>query len=215
MNFYLYLFLCYITHPFRMLMPKYRHEHFAIRLLFWNEYKCLFVTSQAEYESGHYSSALYNNAKNCFGMAKTDHSKYQNKDDFYQSAKTTEPHFAYYKNSYYSVYDYYDCIRNRVPKYGQALNKVPSESLSHEEKNYTAYLQDTANAYHAAGYFTAAASVYGSGLISIAETFTNTVWRYVLNWTFCICMPLLVYILVLSSKASEYRKKLQKAFTIG
>ncbi len=181
MPYFLYILICKVTAPFRWLLPSFRNEWFAIRLLFRNDYKVLFITTQSQHETGNYTSAIYLENHNLFGMKKSLKGEYQIGEN--------RGH-ATYKDVYQSVYDYYHLVTNshRKPNYGKALNDVPADKFSKESEISSTYLGYVLSQYKSLGYFTGSYSVYESAIEFFAKTYSNTSIKFGIN----ICLALVV-----------------------
>ena len=194
MNYYVYLFSCWITHPFRWVMPGYRHEYFAIRLLFWNSYKSSYVTAQAMHETGNFTSPIFKENNNLFGIKKSREGKYQ--------TGVNRGH-ATYKNVYQSIYDYYDLTKNRITAYGKALNDVPEETFKKGSAVAEQYNDYVTAKFYSLGYFTGDVVGYTNAVNNFSVRHKNNRLLYSLNWLLLCVLPASLYYLFSSVKAKQ------------
>jgi len=142
MNYYLYLAICWLTHPFRYIMWGYGRKNvstlgtnslefftqffnltlgqrkvanfrFASKLLFWNDTARSYVENQSRKETG-WDSEKFKQHNVLFNMTVSRSKKYQSGSTWLGSNEDNGGKYAFatYSSVYKSLYDYYDWMRN-------------------------------------------------------------------------------------------------------
>ena len=207
LKYYLYLAVCYITHPFRWLMPKYTNFEFAIRYLFKNDFTRAWVYCQSAFETGSFTSNLCVNYKNYFGIGKSKLQQYQSSSTPYLGSNPLAPsNFAAYRSVYQSVYYYFDWCSNpsrrvnSLPSIQQGLNdvmlagtstsKVPDLPYEIDSIQGLAIIKQYFNAcgfaFKTASFFGEGVVPYTNGCISKTSEYTPSNWRYYVNYLYTL-----------------------------
>jgi len=198
MGYYKYRIILFLTKPVRWLFSalatagipwfgiaglkflglEYDNTHYAIRLLFSNNYKFNFVFAQALLESGRFGSTLAKKYNNIFAMGYVKSSPYQDGSyiiyDLNGLPKKGEPVFATYKNKYRAIYDYYHCVYVRKKAYGEALDKAPDSPFEVNNKANPAYISYVSGIYKANGYFLSDAGIYARNIWKLEQDAFST-----------------------------------------
>jgi len=163
---------------------------FSIKLLFWNDYKCMAVMAQSAHESDFWESKLFREANNCFGMGISKTSKMV--DGSYKSSVFTEPIFAAYDNVYRSVYDYYDYAYRRVESVGKAINNYPNLNYETENQSNLNYLGVFVGTLKGHGYFTAPLASYLKAVFNCQQELEPPTFKFFVNILYTIGLPVVI-----------------------
>jgi hypothetical protein len=187
-RYYLYLFVCWFTKPFRLLIPKHKDQYFAVWLLFRNRYKVNLLTAMMRHETGDFKSAIYTENKNCFGMKKSKAAEYQ--DGVNRS-------HAQYKTVYQSVFDFYDLTKNRIKGYGKAINDTQGlEPFKMDSLAAETYRDYVLAQFKSLGYFEDSLANYTNGVNHFAKRDENPLWRFILCLALGTVVPTSLIILL-------------------
>lgn len=197
--YYLVSLLYWITWPVRQLMfwwPE-RNLNFAIWITFRSVAKTRYLMAQAKHETENFTSNLYQNHKNAFGMGYSSWAKGMGLSPYY-SPLTGEPtDRGSYKSLIQSVYDAYHRAYKRYPQTGFALDQT-QEGLDYPDS----YVNRVSTALKNSGYYTAPLISYNSAVR--ANYVSNKA-----NWVWCLVNIfgtgfLLVYVFNAIRRYSRY-----------
>ncbi len=176
MNYYLYIFICCITHPFRWLMPFWKASNFSFSLwvLYRNPYKVAFCYNMSANETANFTSTLYKKNRNCYGMGAIKNSNYQSSST--ANGVSGEPAYsAKYTSVYQSNYDFYNYLYVRNKTAGKFFDAVPEASFN--TQNLNLFASSVIGALKGGGYFTATLLGYISAFKSHSKNYASDLWR--------------------------------------
>lgn len=192
-KYYLFMFVCYLTHPFRLLMPwwKDKHFNFAARLLFNKSARCKLVYSVSSMETNKFKSNLCVNYNNYFGMGYSQR-RYERgyQKGAYYSPMTNEPtNRAVYTSVYQSVFDYYVCIKENYTQAWYTMQNVGAAASSESERSMVGFAALYATHLKDGGYFTGTSDGYYRAVEANFEGYENPLWRFILCLVYTIFVP--------------------------
>lgn len=200
--------LCYPATWLLSFVSPLRPIDMAIRLFFWQPSKFVLVRSIAAHESANFTSKLFKDSCNAFGMGYTPNSPYQNGSSSVKGA-LGEPQFASYISVFYSVADFYDYAYRRVPAVGKVLNSTPNvDGVKGSDKFTvisTGYYASVLSALKNASYFLAPYVTYNLAVQNFA--FANKVrgYHFALAFFLSIFIPSVI-LWIRAGKALRFRR---------
>lgn len=208
MNYWLYTIICWVTHPFRYLMPFWKLDYgngsknianlnFGLWLLFRNQWKVNLLIAQSAFETGMFSNKWSTEYNNYFSMGYVaSNGEYARQSDKVAFGIPGEPtNMATYKSVYQSVYDMYLYLNKRTINPLKRLNEIPKGDFEAQSLGAQTYVYDYCSALKDSSYYTATLTNYYNGVKSIFFNTKSNLWRIGVNLVYCFLVPSFIVIL--------------------
>jgi len=225
---WLFLTVCYLTYPIRLLIPRYNNFRFSLDFLFGNQYKSAVLFAQAQQETADFTSKNYVEYNNAFGMRGAvgencqDGVRVQGTDEVFTTlaeAKIKKGNsvqtYAIYKNDYKCVYDYYLYLTERTKNPLIALNLTPQNNFDNDSSSYPfqIYVYTYIDTLKQSGYFTGDLTAYKNRVYNFGTDYSSSRGRYIFNIVFTVVLYVWVVLYIFNrTLRGGFNKKVTNVF---